>query len=255
MSLDLFSLDGRTAIVTGASRGIGLALAGGLARVGAYMVAVARDRAALVEAERIVGAAGRSCHLLEADVSDTASVAALFAALGDRGVAPDILVNNAGTEDVAPALDVSEALWDRIVDTNLKGAFFTAQAFARACAEGEREGSVINLGSLASAVGIATAVPYTSSKSGILGMTRALAAEWAPRLRVNAIGPGYFRTAMTEGFYQTDGWQEAMLGKIPMRRFGRLEDLVGVTVFLASDASSYVTGEIVYVDGGTLASL
>jgi gluconate 5-dehydrogenase len=150
---------------------------------------------------------------------------------------------------------VEPELWDRIVDTNLRAAFFTAQRFAKALIAAEREGSIINLGSLASAVGIPTAVPYTSSKSGILGMTRALASEWAPRIRVNAIGPGYFRTAMTEGFYRTEGWQEAMLGKIPMRRFGRLEDLVGVTVFLSSDAAAYVTGEIVYVDGGTLASL
>jgi gluconate 5-dehydrogenase len=98
-------------------------------------------------------------------------------------------------------------------------------------------------------------VPYTSSKSGVLGMTRALAAEWAPDVRVNAIGPGYFRTAMTEGFYRSEGWQDAMLAKIPMGRFGRMEDLAGAAIFLASEASAYVTGEIVYVDGGTLASL
>lgn len=255
MSLDLFSLSGRTAIVTGASRGIGLAIAGGLARAGADIVAVARDSAALGEAAREVAAAGRACHPIAADVSDTAAVDRLFAQIADLGVAPNILVNNAGVEEVSPATDLSEDLWDRIVDTNLKGAFFAARAFARACRVDRRSGAIINLGSLASAVGIPTAVPYTSSKAGILGMTRALAAEWAPDIRVNAIGPGYFRTAMTEGFYRAEGWQEAMLAKIPMKRFGQLDDLVGVAVFLASDASAYVTGEIVYVDGGTLASL
>lgn len=253
MSLDIFSLSGRTAIVTGASRGIGLALAGGLARAGADIIAVARSREALADAERTVAEAGRTCRAIACDVSDPAAVATLFETVAD--LAPTILVNNAGTEEVARSVDVTPALWDRIIDTNLKGAFFTAQAFARACLAGDRDASIVNVGSLASAVGIPTAVPYTSSKAGILGMTRALAAEWAPRIRVNAIGPGYFRTAMTEGFYRSEGWQEAMLSKIPMRRFGRLEDLVGVTVFLASDASAYVTGEIVFVDGGTLASL
>ena len=255
MSLDIFSLDGRTAVVTGASRGIGQALATGLARAGADIIAVARRHDGLSDTRGAVEATGRRCHTIASDVSDVAAVTALFREISDRGLGPDILVNNAGTEAVAPAVDVSEAQWDTIVDTNLKGAFFVAQAFARAAHAAGRGGAVVNLGSLASSVGIPTAVPYTSSKAGILGMTRALAAEWAPQIRVNAIGPGYFRTAMTEGFYQSEGWQDAMLGRIPMGRFGNLDDLVGVTVFLVSDASSYVTGEIVAVDGGTLASI
>jgi gluconate 5-dehydrogenase len=251
----IFSLTGKTAVVTGASRGIGLAIAAGLAGAGADIVAVGRSRDALVQAERTVADTGRTCHAIEADVTDPRAVSRLFGDVALRGVTPDILVNNAGVEEVAPSADVTEELWDRIVGTNLKGAFFVAQAFARACQEGGKDGAVINLGSLASAVGIPTATPYTSSKTGLLGMTRALSTEWAPRIRVNAIGPGYFRTAMTEGFYRTEGWQTAMLSKIPMGRFGRLDDLVGVSIFLASDASSYVTGQIVYVDGGTLASL
>jgi NAD(P)-dependent dehydrogenase (short-subunit alcohol dehydrogenase family) len=148
---------------------------------------------------------------------------------------------------------VSEALWDEIVDTNLKGAFFCAQAAARQMHAG---GSIINLCSLTSEIGIPTAVPYGASKSGMAGMTRALAAEWAAqRIRVNGIGPGYFRTALTEAFYADAGWQQDMLRKIPLRRFGRLDELGGAAVFLASDAASYITGQILYVDGGFLASI
>jgi len=148
---------------------------------------------------------------------------------------------------------VDEALWDRIVDTNLKGAFFVAQAAAKQMTQG---GSIINLCSLTTYVGIPTAVPYGSSKSGLLGMTHALATEWAPlNIRVNAIAPGYFRTAMTDVFYENEDWQKAMLQKIPQRRFGTMDDLAGTVIFLASSASAYVTGTCIPVDGGFLASI
>ncbi|MBJ3776957.1 SDR family NAD(P)-dependent oxidoreductase [Acuticoccus mangrovi] len=254
MSGGRFDLTGRTALVTGASRGIGEALAVGLAEAGADIVAVARHLDSLGAVGDAVGRMGRSCYPFAADVADTRSIDALFVGLAEAGLRADILVNNAGTEEVAPSLQLSEATWDKIVDTNLKGAFFVAQGFAAALPEA-RTGAIVNLGSLTSAVGVPTAVPYTASKTGILGITRGLAAEWAPRIRVNAIGPGYFRTALTEGFYRSEAWQSAMLAKIPMGRFGRLDDLVGVTVFLASDAAAYLTGQIVYVDGGTLATL
>jgi NAD(P)-dependent dehydrogenase (short-subunit alcohol dehydrogenase family) len=156
-------------------------------------------------------------------------------------------------EEVRPSLDVDEALWDRILDTNLKGAFFCAQAAAKRMTQG---GAILNFCSLTSEVGVPTAVPYGASKSGLLGMTRALAAEWAGRgIRVNGIGPGYFRTQLTEVFYQDEAWQKAMLNKIPLGRFGRLEDLIGAAVFLSSDAAAYVTGQVLYVDGGYLASI
>jgi NAD(P)-dependent dehydrogenase (short-subunit alcohol dehydrogenase family) len=190
------------------------------------------------------------------DVSDPSQCRAgtdrAAAALGGL----DILVNNAGVEEVRQSLQVDEALWDRILDTNLKGAFFCAQAAAALMQRDGKGGAILNLCSLTSEVGIPTAVPYGSSKTGLLGMTRALAAEWAPLgIRVNAIAPGYFRTAMTEPFYADQAWQETMLGKIPLGRFGALEDLIGSAVFLVSDASAYVTGQCLAVDGGFLASV
>jgi len=254
MSAPSFDLAGHTALVTGASRGIGAALARGLAAAGAEIIVAARSEAALADVAReIIGAGGRA-HAETVDVSDSASVDALFERLSRNGRTPDLLVNNAGTEQVAPALDVTDALWDRIVGVNLKGAFNVAKSFARTLAG--QPGAIVNLCSLSSEVGIPTAVPYTSSKSGLAGMTRALAAEWAPLgIRVNGLGPGYFRTEMTESFFAAEEWQRAMLARIPQRRFGELDDLLGAAVFLCSPAAAYVTGQILYVDGGYLASI
>src|SRR6185436_770150 len=181
------------------------------------------------------------------DVTDVAACRDGVARAAERMGGLDILVNNAGFEQVAPALTVSEETWDRIVDTNLKGAFFTAQAAAALMTGG---GAILNLCSLTSTRGIATAVPYGSSKAGLLGMTRALAVEWAPlAIRVNAIAPGYYRTALTEVFYQNAAWQQAMLANIPLQRFGQLGDLVGASIFLCSDAAAYITGICLPVDG------
>jgi gluconate 5-dehydrogenase len=248
-----FSLQDKVAVVTGAARGIGRALCFALARAQAGVVLLGRDAAALAATQAEIEAAGGSAMHLCGDVRDPAAIDAAFeSALRWRGRI-DILVNNAGIERAGASLEVSEALWNQIVDTNLKGAFFCAQAAARRMPHG---GSILNLCSLTSEVGIAGAAPYGASKAGLAGLTRALATEWAvKRIRVNGIGPGYFRTAMTEGFYADANWQQTTLQKIPLGRFGRLEDLGGAAVFLSSDAASYITGQVLYIDGGMLASL
>ncbi len=252
----IFELTGRKALVTGASRGIGKALAQALAAAGADVAVTARNEASLADTVASIEALGRRGVALGLDVSDAAACRAGVARAAERRGGLDVLVKNAGTEEVRPSLDVDEALWDRILDTNLKGAFFCAQEAAHQMQRSGERGSIINLCSLTSTVGVPTAVPYGSSKSGLLGMTRALAVEWAPLgIRVNAIAPGYFRTAMTEGFYRDEAWRKRMIEKIPQGRFGALEDLSGIVVFLASDASAYIAGQCVAVDGGFLASI
>jgi NAD(P)-dependent dehydrogenase (short-subunit alcohol dehydrogenase family) len=244
-------LEGRRILVTGASRGIGRALALGLAASGARVAIAARNTAGLAETSAL---AATPMPMFAMDMLDIASVQEVVEDAATTLGGLDVLVNNAGVEQVCAATDVSEDLWDRIVDTNLKGPFFAAQAAARVMA-GEG-GAIVNNCSIASTLGIATAVPYTSSKHGLLGMTRGLATEWAPLgIRVNAIGPGYFRTAMTEVFYENADWQRSMLPRIPAGRFGELEDLLGAVAFLSSDASAYMTGQILYVDGGFTSAL
>ena len=256
MELNAFSLSGRLALVTGASRGIGRALAEGFADAGADVVLVARSNDALAEVAAGIHRKGRHAEMLVADVADPDSLGAMSADLATRGMLPAILVNNAGVEEVRTSTEVDEALWDRILDTNLKGAFFAARNFAHRLQEAGQPGCILNVCSLTSLVGVPTAVPYTSSKSGLLGMTRALSAEWAKAgIRVNAIGPGYFRTGLTEVFYRDAVWHDAMLARIPQGRFGNLEDLVGASVFLCSDAAAYVTGQMLMVDGGYSASI
>lgn len=248
---NLFSLEGKRALVTGASRGLGRAIALGLAKAGAEMVVTARSEAALSAVSADIRAIGGAATCLALDQSRVEEIEAALAGVSDI----DVLVNNAGTEEVSPSEKVSPALWDKIIDTNLKGAFFVTQWVAQGMLARGR-GAIINLCSLTSFVGVPTATPYGASKSGLLGMTHALAAEWGGRgIRVNAIAPGYFRTDMTEVFYRDEAWASSMLGKIPQGRFGKPEDLVGVAIFLASDASAYVNGQCIGVDGGYLASI
>lgn len=252
----LFDLSGRVALVTGASRGIGARLALGLAEAGCAVALTARRQEALAATAAAIEALGRRALPIAQDAAAVEEAAATIARV-EAGLGPlDILVVNAGIEEVRPSVEVDPALWERIHRTNLEGAFFAMQAAARRWLASGRSGAIVTICSLTSFVGVPTAAPYTASKSGLLGLTRALAAEWAPqRIRVNAIAPGYFRTALTEPFYADPAWQERMLAKIPMGRFGALDDLVGACIFLASDAAAYVTGQCLAVDGGYLASI
>ena len=256
MSSPLFDLSGKTALVTGASRGLGQAIAVGLAEAGAKVGITSRTLKSLEETDALISGIGAHADTFELDVRDTSAAKLAVQKYTKRVGGVDILVNNAGYEEVRPSIDIDEELWDKISDTNLKGAFFCAQEAAKSMIASGRGGSIINVCSLTSYVGVPTAVPYGSSKSGLLGMTRALSAEWAAnRIRVNAIAPGYFRTDLTDEFYQDESWQVAMLDKIPMREFGDANDLKGSVVFLASNASRYVTGQCVPIDGGYLASI
>ena len=238
-------------LVTGASRGIGREIALGFARAGADLLITSRTLTALAETQRDIRALGASVECVAFDQRDTEQVKQQLA-----GVEPvDVLVNNAGVEEVRPSIDVDEALWDKIIDTNLRGAFFVAQTAAVGMMK-RGGGSIINLASLTSYVGVPGAVPYGSSKSGILGMTRALAVEWASHgIRVNAIAPGYFLTDLTRSFYENKAWVAEMTQSVPMRRLGELDDLVGAALFLAGRGSAYITGQCLTIDGGYVASI
>lgn len=256
MKQPIFDLSGKKALVTGGSRGLGQAMAVGLAEAGAHVAITSRNIASLDETSQLISDAGGSFTALDMDVRDVSAVGMKIDTLAAELDGLDILINNAGYEEVSPSLEIDEALWDRISDTNLKGAFFCAKHAGKSMMGMRRGGSIINVCSLTSYVGVPTAVPYGSSKSGLLGMTRALSAEWAKeKIRVNAIAPGYFRTELTDEFYKDENWQTAMLDKIPVGTFGDANDLKGAVIFLSSAASAYITGQCIAIDGGYLASI
>ncbi|MBE7728410.1 SDR family NAD(P)-dependent oxidoreductase [Komagataeibacter sp. FXV3] len=248
-----FCVRGRAIVVTGGGRGIGRAVALHLAGQGARVFICGRSVVPLQETCEMARGDGLHMDHFTVDVADTDDIERAFHDLHAQDIRIDALVNNAGMEELRPAIDADEALWGRIVDTNLRGAFFCALHVARGMQAG---GAIVNLCSLASAVGIPGAVPYGASKSGLLGVTRGLATEWGPKgIRVNAVGPGYFRTEMTEPFFHDEKWREAMMARIPLGRFGEPAELGGIVQFLCSDAAAYVNGQILYVDGGFLAAI
>jgi 2-deoxy-D-gluconate 3-dehydrogenase len=251
MSANPFSLDGRVALVTGASRGLGQAIALALARAGADIAAV--GTAGCDDTVAQVRALGRRALSLPADLGTLAPIAGLVedtvAGLGGL----DILVNNAGTIRRADAVDFTEADWDAVMDVNLKSAFFLAQAAGRRMLAAGR-GKIINVASMLSFQGGVRVPSYTASKSGLAGITRLLANEWAGRgVNVNAIAPGYMRTDNTAALRADAARNQGILDRIPAGRWGEADDLGGAAVFMASPASDYVHGAILPVDGGWLA--
>jgi 2-deoxy-D-gluconate 3-dehydrogenase len=248
---DLFSLTGTTAVVTGASRGIGFAMATALAEAGADIIGVSATLPASgSDIENAVVRAGRSFDGLACDFADPDAVDALGRILAGREV--DILVNNAGTIERAPAAEHPLELWDRVVQVNLSSQFRLTQAVARPMLDRGR-GKIIFTASLLSFQGGINVPGYTAAKSGIAGLTKALANEWAARgVNVNAIAPGYIATDNTEALRADPARSAAILDRIPAGRWGSADDLAGATVFLASRASDYVSGVVLPVDGGWL---
>ncbi len=247
-----FDLSGRTALVTGVNTGLGQAIALGLAAAGADIVAVGRS--APPETAEQVSALGRALHAIPADLSTTAPLADVVAKARDAVGDIDILVNNAGIIRRADSLDFSEEDWDAVIDTNLKTAFFLSQAVARTWVGAGRGGKILNICSMLSFQGGIRVPSYTASKSGLAGLTRLLACEWASKgINVNGIAPGYFATNNTEALRADEGRNRDILARIPAGRWGDPSDLAGAAVFLASDASAYVHGTILTVDGGWMA--
>jgi NAD(P)-dependent dehydrogenase (short-subunit alcohol dehydrogenase family) len=241
-----FLLEGQVALVTGAGRGLGRAIALGLASAGSDLVLAARSVDQLEAVATEVRALGRDARAVPTDVSDGASVESLFAGLTRL----DVLVNNAG---ISPyyrrAEQLADAEWRDVLDVNLTGTFMCCRAAAARLAE--TKGRIVNLVSIGARVGLPRLAAYCAAKAGVEALTRVLALEWAERgVRVNALGPGYLITNMTEGLRGTPHLNEMLIGATPLGRLGAPDEVVGAALFLASDASSYVTGQTIYVDGG-----
>jgi gluconate 5-dehydrogenase len=251
----LFDLSGRTALVTGSTRGLGRAMIEGLARAGAAVVVNGTNAAGVVAAVTELRAAGFDADGVSFDVTDEAAIVAAFEGFDKAGTAIDILVNNAGIQFRKPMLELATADWRRVVETNLTGAFVIGrEAAKRMVARGS--GKIVNIGSLMSECARATVAPYTVSKGGIKMLTRAMAAEWASSgIQANAIGPGYMVTEMNKALIENSDFDSWVKGRTPSRRWGKPEELVGAAVFLSSAASNYVNGQIIYVDGGMLSVL
>lgn len=253
MTPSLFSLEGRVAVVVGGTSGIGRALALGLADAGAAVVVTARRADHVADAAAEVEARGRPTLRITADVTDAASLAAVRDACLERFGHIDIVVSAAGVTQRVSSLDMADADWQRIIETNVTGTWNTCRAFAPPMLARGR-GRVITVASLASFVGFFEVSAYTASKAAVAGLTRALAVEWAPRgVTVNAIVPGIFQTDLNRDLLESPRGHE-LRQRTPMGRFGEVGELVGAGIFLASDQASFITGQCVVVDGGFLAS-
>lgn len=244
-------LKGKTALVTGASSGLGLHFAKLLAGYGVSVVLAARRAAALDEACAAIRATGGSVRAIQMDVTDAASVAS---ALAEAATDFDILVNNAGISGTARALDLDEAEWDRVLDTNLKGTFVVAQAVARGMKKAGKGGTIVNIASILGHRVAGNLSAYAASKAGVIQLTRALALEWArDGIRVNALCPGYFETDINRAFFASEAGRQ-LVRRIPQRRLGKLQELDAPLLLLVSAAGSYMTGTTIDVDGGHLVS-
>jgi NAD(P)-dependent dehydrogenase (short-subunit alcohol dehydrogenase family) len=250
MSENLFDLTGQVAIVTGTSRGLGQYFARALARAGADLVLTSRRRETLAPFEEEIRAMGRRTFSVPLDVRDQASIVNMVKEAEEAFGQIQILVNNAGCNVRKPALDVTWDDWNLVLDTNLRGSFFVAQAVARGMIS-HGYGRIINIGSVTSVFGYAGLAPYGASRGGIRQLTMSLADDWGKHgITVNCLAPGWFRTEQNKVMYQDQEWVEYLTERIPVKRPGQPNDLDGAVVFLAAEASRYVTGQTLLIDGG-----
>ena len=247
---DLFNLSGKVAIVTGTSRGLGQYFARALAKAGADLVITSRDLSRLTEFKKEIESLGRKALAVQLDVLSQSDIDNMVQATIKEYGKIDILVNNAGLNIRSPSIEFSPEDWDTVLDTNLKGSFFCAQAVAKEMIK-RNYGRIINMGSCTCVFGMEGIAPYTASRGAVLLMTRSLAAEWGKfGITVHVLAPGWFKTAQNAVLYENKEWLKYITERIPLNRPGQPHDLDGTVVFLASDASEYITGQIILVDGG-----
>lgn len=254
MVLEKFSLKGKTAIVIGASRGLGQGMAWALAEAGADLALIARTASSLDELAKEVKGLNRRCLILPKDISKPSEIQIMVNRVIETFGKIDILINSQGTQVRKPAFEMTEQDWEGLISVNLKSVFFSCQAVGRQMAK-QGKGKIINVASLTSMIGLPNISIYGASKGGVAQLTKALAVEWAPHhINVNAVLPGYYKTALTEDLFKNEEKTKWVLSRIPMGRTGLPEDLAGTVVFLSSEASDYITGQIIPVDGGWLSS-
>jgi NAD(P)-dependent dehydrogenase (short-subunit alcohol dehydrogenase family) len=252
--MEQFRLNGRRALVTGASSGLGRHFALSLAQAGASVIVAARSVDKLAETVAEIEAAGGKAFAVPLDVTDLESVKSGFDRIESAGGVADVIVNNAGLAVSRPLFEQTEADWDSVLDTNLKGAWLVAQEGARRLMAAKRPGSIVNIASITGERVAGGVVPYCTSKAGVMHLTRAMALELARHgIRVNALAPGYVQTELNREFLASEAG-ERLKSRIPQRRFGQPEELDGALLLLASDAGAYITGSTIFADGGHLVS-
>ncbi|TCV96747.1 SDR family oxidoreductase [Biostraticola tofi] len=252
----LFDLTGKTAFITGSSRGLGFSYAEGLAAAGASVIVNGTQALTVQAAVDKLLSQGYKARGFTFDVTHEPSIEAMFTQLDQEQIAVDIVINNAGIQYRKPLVDLELGQWQRVLDTNLTSAFIVARAAARRMIARGKGGKIINIGSLTSQAARATVAPYTAAKGGIKMLTCSMAAEWAEfNIQSNAIGPGYILTDMNAALIENQSFDAWVKASNPSKRWGRPEELIGTAIYLASSASDYVNGQIIYVDGGWLAVL
>jgi gluconate 5-dehydrogenase len=255
MSTKLFDLTGKTALITGSSRGLGRAIAEGMAKAGATLVINGTDPARTEAAAAELRASGYQAEGVAFDVTDEKMVVKAFEVFDAAGASIDILVNNAGIQLRKPLVELTTAEWRRVIETNLTSAFVIGREAAKRMIK-RKHGKIINIGSLGSELARPTIAPYTAAKGGIRNLTRSMAVEWAQHgIQANAIGPGYMLTDMNQALVNNADFNNWLMSRIPSKRWGNPDELVGAAIFLASEASTYVNGQIIYVDGGMIAAM